>query len=320
MLGTIQDGSLHVLHVLHHAGRDVTALAPVVKGHRQFKQFVMQVSSQIEDDFLFEDIVDPNAHAVKGFPGEEKSRDEHNAIDQDSCHAVSIPNVFVEHLVEDGLNYLWHGNRKSRHGNRHEQSEAKQSLVAKQVAADSPDDTHRFDVAREGIDSLIIAFRFKRFSMMDANADLSEQEDGPTGAILSDLPSPYQAHKNGLLHLPRFIAKIRKHLADELPKSYQRNFTKGFDGFLCLHLGIDPKDVVSAVLESEGEEELEERLLEILPQKLRVHVWNRKLVQMGMSQMGREKLAEVKQDMGIPEREDLISFADLIEYDEGRIR
>ena len=100
--------------------------------------------------------------------------------------------------------------------------------------------------------------------MMDANADLSEQEDGPTGAILSDLPSPYQAHKNGLLHLPRFIAKIRKHLAGELPKSYQRNFTKGFDGFLCLHLGIDPKDVVSAVLESEGEEELEERLKTIM--------------------------------------------------------
>ena len=40
---------------------------------------------------------------------------------------------------------------------------------------------------------------------------------------------------------------------------------------------------------------------------------------MGMSQMGREKLAEVKKDMGIPERGDLISFADVIEYDEGRI-
>ena len=155
---------------------------------------------------------------------------------------------------------------------------------------------------------------------MDANADLSQEEVGPTGAILRDLPSPYQAHTNGLLHLPRFIAKIRKHLVGELPQSYQRNFTKGFDGFLCLHLGVDPQEVVTAVKESDSEEQMEQLLKEIFPQELHAYVWNRKLVQMGMSQMGRQKLAEVKQDMGISDREDLISFADLIEYDEGRIQ
>ena len=170
-----------------------------------------------------------------------------------------------------------------------------------------------------GLGSLIMAFRLKRFFMMDANAEVNEQEEGPTGAILRDLPSPYQAHPSGLLHLPRFIAKIRKHLAGKLPKSYQRNFTKGFDGFLCLHLGIDPQDVVALVRQSENEAELEARLNEIFPDDVRAHEWNRKVVQMGMSQMGREKLDEVKQDMGIPERDDLISFADVIEYDEGRI-
>ena len=155
--------------------------------------------------------------------------------------------------------------------------------------------------------------------MMDANADISQHDESPTGAILTDLPSPYQAHPNGLLHLPRFIAKIRKHLAGELPKSYQRNFTKGFDGFLCLHLGVEPEEIVKVVRESANEAEQESRLLEILPEELRAHEWNRKLVQMGMSQMGREKLAEVKQDMNVAKRDDLISFADVIEYDEGRI-
>jgi len=154
---------------------------------------------------------------------------------------------------------------------------------------------------------------------MDANADVGKEEEGPTGAILRDLPSPYQAHSNGLLHLPRFIAKIRKRLAGELPKSYQRNFTKGFDGFLCLHLGIEPQEVVNAVRDSQDEESFEIRLREMLPEDLRVHEWNRKLVQMGMSKMGQEKLAEVKRDMEISEREDLLSFADLIEFDEGRI-
>ncbi len=51
-----------------------------------------------------------------------------------------------------------------------------------------------------------------------------------TGEICYDLPSSYIPHPaTGLLHLPRFLGKIRKHLKGELPKSYQRNFCKGFD-------------------------------------------------------------------------------------------
>lgn len=141
-----------------------------------------------------------------------------------------------------------------------------------------------------------------------------------TGATLYDLPSPYLPHaRTGLLHLPRFLGKIRKHLAGELPKTYQRNFTKGFDGFLCLHLGVDPQDVVAAVREAKSEEALEARLAELFPADCRPHVWNRKVVQMGTRGMGREKLEEVKAEMGIPEREDLHSFADMIEFDEDRI-
>ena len=49
-----------------------------------------------------------------------------------------------------------------------------------------------------------------------------------TGEICYDLPSSYIPHPGtGLLHLPRFLAKARKHLKGELPKSYQRNFCKG---------------------------------------------------------------------------------------------
>jgi hypothetical protein len=148
---------------------------------------------------------------------------------------------------------------------------------------------------------------------------MSSEVEGPTGAILRDLPSPYIPHPCGLLHLPRFIAKIRKHLANELPKSYQRNFTKGFDGFLCLHLGIDPQDVIEIVKTSTSDEEVNKRLAEIFPKDLKINVWNRKLCQMGMSEMGREKLKEVKAQMGISDRNDIISFADMIDVDEGRL-
>ena len=68
-----------------------------------------------------------------------------------------------------------------------------------------------------------------------------------TGEICYDLPSSYIPHRaTGLLHLPRFLAKARKHVRGELPKSYQRNFCKGFDRFLCLHLGVEPEKVIDS--------------------------------------------------------------------------
>ena len=141
-----------------------------------------------------------------------------------------------------------------------------------------------------------------------------------TGEICYDLPSSYLPHPaTGLLHLPRFLAKIRKHLRGELPKSYQRNFGKGFDRFLCLHLGVDPEQVVACVREATDAADLDRRLLALFPADLRVHAWNRELVQKGMSEMGREALLDAKRKMGAEHRTDLISFADMIDFDEGRI-
>ena len=141
-----------------------------------------------------------------------------------------------------------------------------------------------------------------------------------TGEICYDLPSSYIPHPaTGLLHLPRFLAKARKHLRGELPKSYQRNFCKGFDRFLCMHLGVDPEQVVACVREAADERDLDARLRALFPADLRVHVWNRELVQKGMSEMGREALAAAKQKMGAEARTDIISFADMIDFDEGRI-
>ncbi len=142
-----------------------------------------------------------------------------------------------------------------------------------------------------------------------------------TGEICYDLPSAYIPHRaTGLLHLARFIGKIRKHLKGELPKSYQRNFCKGFDRFLCLHLQVEPEAVIQCVREAQSEADLDARLLALFPQDLRVHVWNRELVQKGMSEMGREALNDAKRKMGSLHRTDVISFADMIDFDEGRIQ
>lgn len=140
-----------------------------------------------------------------------------------------------------------------------------------------------------------------------------------TGIVHHDLPSPYIPHSCGLLHLPRFIAKAKKAVAGELGASYQRNYKKGFDRFLCLHIGIEPDDIEAIVRDSSDDAEIDRRLAEILPSDLKIAKWNREVVQKGLSPMGREALDSAKRKMGIEDRTDLMTFADMIEFDEERI-
>jgi hypothetical protein len=145
---------------------------------------------------------------------------------------------------------------------------------------------------------------------------------GSTGEVLTCLPSPYVAHPGtGLLYLPRFLAKchyVKQH--GSLPASYAKNYKRGLDRFLCVHLGIEPAAVEKIVLESSTTEEIETKLKALLPAELRVAKWNRELAQKGMTPAGREFLQIALAAMGCADREDEIkSVADLIDFDEGRI-
>jgi len=145
---------------------------------------------------------------------------------------------------------------------------------------------------------------------------------GSSGEVLTCLPSAYAPHAaTGLLHLPRFIAKckyVKVHGA--LPASYAKNFKRGMDRFLCLHLGVDPAAVEKIVTESITDEEIDTRLKALFPADVRAAKWNREYVQKGMTPNGREFLKEALTNMGCVDRVDqIISVTDLMEFDEGRI-
>jgi hypothetical protein len=145
---------------------------------------------------------------------------------------------------------------------------------------------------------------------------------GSSGDVLTSLPSPYLAHTpTGLLYLPRFIAKckyVKEHGA--LPASYAKNYKRGCDRFLSLHLGIDPGAVEKIVQESADDAEIETKLKEILPADVRAAQWNRRFVQMGMTAAGRDFLKTALTAMGCADRaDDIKSVPDLIDFDEGRI-
>ena len=145
---------------------------------------------------------------------------------------------------------------------------------------------------------------------------------GSTGEVLTCLPSPYLPHPaTGLLYLPRFLAKCRYVKAHgSLPASYAKNYKRGLDRFLCLHLGLDPAAVERIVFESADEAEVELRLLTLLPPDVRAAKWNRDLAQKGLTAAGQDFIKEALVAMGCADRVGQIrSVPDLIDFDEGRI-
>ena len=145
---------------------------------------------------------------------------------------------------------------------------------------------------------------------------------GSSGDVLTSLPSAYTPHTaTGLLHLPRFLAKcsyVKAHGA--LPASYAKNYKRGCDRFLSLHLGVSPDDVEKIVRESTTDAEIDAKLKQLFPADVRATQWNRKYVQMGMTVAGRDFIKEALTAMGCADRaEEIKSVPDLIEFDEGRI-
>lgn len=149
---------------------------------------------------------------------------------------------------------------------------------------------------------------------------------GSSGEVLTSLPSPYQPHAaTGLLHLPRFLAKCRYvKVHGALPASYRKNYKRGMDRFLCLHLGVDP-DAVERIVHEALDAGLDDaavdaRLKALFPADVRAAKWNREYVQKGMTPSGRDFLKEALTNMGCPDRAaDIVSVADLMDFDEGRI-
>jgi hypothetical protein len=69
-----------------------------------------------------------------------------------------------------------------------------------------------------------------------------------------------------------------------------------------------------------GDDEIDRRLLALFPADLRAAKWNRDYVQKGMTPSGRDFLKEALTAMGCPDRAgDIVSIADLMDFDEGRI-
>ncbi|MEK7677921.1 MAG: DUF5069 domain-containing protein [Verrucomicrobiota bacterium] len=125
----------------------------------------------------------------------------------------------------------------------------------------------------------------------------------------------------GWVHLPRFVDKIRLHLAGQLHADYRENFTKGFDGAWLEAAGVAAEPFIEVVKNTITDGEVCDWVAQNVKKSdadkaaFNNHVLNR----------GRDtdemkaRLKWRKEQAGLGGRDDIQAFVDFIDADEKRM-
>jgi hypothetical protein len=126
----------------------------------------------------------------------------------------------------------------------------------------------------------------------------------------------------GWMHLPRFVDKIRLHLAGKLHPDYQANFCKGFDGVWLERAGVDAQTFIEVVRNSitDGQvcdwvrTHVKKSEADIAAHRDRMLGYPKK----DDPEM-EARLKMRKENAGLAHRDDIRTFVDFIDADEKRI-
>ena len=125
----------------------------------------------------------------------------------------------------------------------------------------------------------------------------------------------------GWVHLPRFVDKIRLHLAGKLHPDYQPNFAKGFDGWWLEAAGVSADAIIAVVKDSitDGQvcDWVQQNVHKTPEEKA---AFRERLFHHGHQndEQIKARLKLRKEQMGLAGREDVQSFVDIIDADEKR--
>ena len=140
---------------------------------------------------------------------------------------------------------------------------------------------------------------------------------------MSDIVYPRSPREtmDGWVYLPRFIDKIRLHLAGKLHPDYQENFTEGFDGAWLKASGVTAEQFIQAVKESitDGQvcDWVRKNVKKTDAEKaaFRNYILNRGTDDEAI----KARLKMRKEQAGLAHRDDIKVFVDFIDADEKRI-
>ena len=134
-----------------------------------------------------------------------------------------------------------------------------------------------------------------------------------------NLRSPF-VPVGGILYFARMLDKIRLHSAGALPLEFQGNLGSGFDGRCVSFLWIDYPALVEQVKGGAADEEILEWVFMQgrKPSAEEIEIWNDFMRKRGWSDESSQRLSLRKQESGFPERDDIQTFFQYIDMDEGR--
>jgi len=125
----------------------------------------------------------------------------------------------------------------------------------------------------------------------------------------------------GWIYLPRFVDKIRLHLAGRLPADLQDNFTKGFDAKWLKAAGLEAEQFIAVVKNSITDGEV----CDWVRQNLKASDADKTAFREHLLFHGKEddealraRLKMRKEQSGLVHRTDIQTFVDYIDADEKR--
>lgn len=128
---------------------------------------------------------------------------------------------------------------------------------------------------------------------------------------------------SGIVLVARLIDKVRLDDAGKLPTGYHLGLIPGkrtFDDRFCRFLGISWETFTASVRAGGSDEEILERCLAAgrRPDAEQIEVWNTFMQKRGWRDTGTPSLLLSKEEAGLSQRDDLLTFFDLMDVEEGR--
>jgi Domain of unknown function (DUF5069) len=131
--------------------------------------------------------------------------------------------------------------------------------------------------------------------------------------------SPYDK-VSGAYYFARMLDKMRLNAAGSLHGDYHGNLGRGFDGRLCRFLRVGYPELVQQVLAGKSDDEAWAWCLEHGRQLSEedVVVWNGFVSTRGWRDAASSALEDYKRQSGLSHRDDLLTYFEYYEVDEGR--
>jgi uncharacterized protein DUF5069 len=126
---------------------------------------------------------------------------------------------------------------------------------------------------------------------------------------------------SGWVYLPRFVDKIRLHLADKLHSDYQENYTKGFDGSWLKAAGVSAETLIDVVKHSTTDGQVADWVAKnVKKTDAEKAAFNNFVLNRGREDDAiKARLKMRKEQAGLAHRDDIETMVDFIDADEKRL-